>query len=339
MGNLVIKTRKNNSIEFFRFLFMAILIAWHGRFGFFAHGYLVVEFFFILSGYFIYQSFYRKQKNTLSYVGCRIRRTYLEYSIACLCMFCISILSTYYNGKDASVLNSILKLISELLLLQNIGIFDGGFNYPLWYFSVLIWGGGGLYSLLQYNRKLTVNIILPIFILSFYTYIFGKQKSIEYLEMNIFYIPMLRGLADMSIGIMMARLFSHILSIEGRYLKFFNIFALLSFILSIIVITLPETHDKYFLIFIPILLWNSLNEKGLIYKIFNHNIFSALGGITFEMYLLHAAILRLLSHVFSNSVLVINKVLLYIIYLTIIIVISYAFKYVCSKIRMKFLRI
>ena len=54
MNNNSILPTKNNSIEFLRFLFMSILVAWHGGFHFFAHGYLVVEFFFILSGYFIY---------------------------------------------------------------------------------------------------------------------------------------------------------------------------------------------------------------------------------------------------------------------------------------------
>lgn len=211
-----IPANKNNSIEFFRILFMVVLVSWHSRSGFFAHGYLVVEFFFILSGYFIYQSFKRKQKNTLSYVGDRIKRTYLEYSIACLFSFCITFLGALVNGKDVFTWHSLFKLISELLLLQNVGIFDGGYNYPLWYFSVLIWGGGGLYALLKYNKSLAVNIILPVFILLSYTYIFGMQKSIECWNKCIFYVPMLRGLADMSIGIMAAKMSSHILSLGGK---------------------------------------------------------------------------------------------------------------------------
>lgn len=327
-----ISANKNNSIEFFRILFMVVLVSWHSRSGLFAHGYLVVEFFFILSGYFIYQSFKRKQKNPLNYVGDRIKRTYLEYSIACLFSFVIIFFGALIKGKDVSIWHSFFKLISELLLLQNVGIFDGGYNYPLWYFSVLIWGGGGLYALLKYNKPLAVNIVLPMFILFTYTYIFGKQKSIESWSKGVFYMPMLRGLADMSIGIMTAKLSSHIL-LSGVKLKLFNVAALFSFLFTIVIMTIPETEDKYCLVFIPIFLLDSINPKGLIHKTFNHKIFSALGGITFEMYLLHTPLLMVCSHVFPK-LLSGNRMLFLLGYLVMIMLMSLTFKLVCKQINL-----
>lgn len=336
MGN-TLSVNKNNSIEFFRFFFMVILVSWHCRAGFFAHGYLVVEFFFILSGYFIYHSFESKQKDTFSYVGDRIKRTYLEYSIACVLTFGIKFLGSFVNGNNIFNLKSLFKFISELLLLQNVGIFDGGYNYPLWYFSVLIWGGGGLYALLKYNKPLAVNIILPLYILLFYTYTFGKQPSIECWEKDVFYLPMQRGLADMSVGIMTAKLSSHILSWGGVKLKLFNGIALLSLLFTIAIMTLPANEDKYCLVFIPIFLLNSINHKGFIHKIFDHKIFSYLGGMTFEMYLLHAPLLMICSHIFPKLI-GDNKVILFVSYLIVILIMSLIFKRVCKLINARLFR-
>lgn len=54
-------SHKNNSIEALRFLFVCIICLWHCRSlaPWLHHGYIAVEFFFILSGYFIHQSFLR----------------------------------------------------------------------------------------------------------------------------------------------------------------------------------------------------------------------------------------------------------------------------------------
>ena len=51
-------SKKIISVEAMRFIFMLIICLWHyqGPSGIFSHGYLGVEFFFILSGILIYQS-------------------------------------------------------------------------------------------------------------------------------------------------------------------------------------------------------------------------------------------------------------------------------------------
>lgn len=328
MNNNSILPTKNNSIEFLRFLFMSILVAWHGGFHFFAHGYLVVEFFFILSGYFIYMSFIKKNKGTLQYTVDKIKRTYVEYFIACIFMFVLIFLHAYIYKHQLPTLDNIFMLISEILLLQNIGIFDGGFNYPLWYFSVLIWGGGGLYALLKYNKRLTINIILPLCTLLFYTYIFSKRDSIECWDKGIFYIPMFRGLADMSIGIMTAKLSLKILPGIKKSSLLFDIISVISFILLLVVFYINKTYDKYVIIFIPLLILNCVNNKGFLYRLLNQKWFSQLGGITYEMYLLHVPILMILSFLSKNFE--INHILKYIISLLIIIICSKFMKTVCT---------
>ncbi len=329
----IIKTKKNNSIEFLRFFFMAILIEWHGGLNFFAHGYLVVEFFFILSGYFIYTSLAKSNKGTLQYTIDKIKRTYTEYIIACVLMFGLVVSLALIHNEQIFTLDNVFKFISEILLLQNVGIYNGGFNTPLWYFSVLIWGGGGLYALLKYNKRLTINVILPLYVLLFYTYIFSKMDSIECWDKNIFYIPMLRGLADMSVGIIIAELSLKIIPKMKKTSLLFDVISVISFILLITVFFIEKPYDKFSIIFISILILNCVSKKGIWYRILNRNFFSQLGGITYEMYLLHLPLLIILSALFKN--LEVNNVLRYIIYLLIIMVVSKYMKFGCTYVNKK----
>lgn len=245
-------------------------------------------------------------------------------------MFGLVALRVFMHHEHFFTLDNLFKLITECLLLQNIGIFNGGFNYPLWYFSVLIWGGGGLYALLKYNKRLTVNIILPLYILLFYTYIFSKSDSIECWDKDIFYIPMLRGLADMSVGIVTAELSLKVLPKIKKSRLLFDIISIISLILFLTVFYTSKTYDKYTIILIPILILNCIDEKGILHRLLNKNFFSQLGGITYEMYILHVPFLVILVFLFKN--LEMSSVLKYIIFLLIIMVNSKCMKIGCTYI-------
>lgn len=59
--------KKSGVIEFYRYIFMVVLLAWHGGTNFFHNGYLVVEFFFILSGYLLMESYLRRPKTAVQF--------------------------------------------------------------------------------------------------------------------------------------------------------------------------------------------------------------------------------------------------------------------------------
>ena len=106
---------------------------------------------------------------------------------------------------------------------------------------------------------------------------------------------MFRGLADMSIGIMTAKLSLKILPGIKKSSLLFDIISVISFILLLVVFYINKTYDKYVIIFIPLLILNCVNNKGFLYRLLNQKWFSQLGGITYEMYLLHVPILMILS--------------------------------------------
>lgn len=50
------KSKMIKSIELLRFMFMLVICIWHSPFNVFTSGFIFVDFFFILSGYFLYKS-------------------------------------------------------------------------------------------------------------------------------------------------------------------------------------------------------------------------------------------------------------------------------------------
>lgn len=179
------------TIEFLRYFFMIVLLSWHGQFGYVAKGYLVVEFFFILSGYFLMDSFLRcPNRSALQFTIIKVRKTYVEYLIAAvICFLFYGVTKWIVNGSYES--ETIYKFLSEALLLQESGVFQGGFNYPLWYYSVLIIGGYFLYYLIS-RFESGLEFIIPLYCLIsfvFIRYITGGdlkigQRTEDYMYLN-----------------------------------------------------------------------------------------------------------------------------------------------------------
>lgn len=143
---------------------------------------LIVELFFILSGFFLVHSFYsgKYHGDALSYTGSRLKRIYPYYLLAFLILF--------ISFKSADLLHPIRFLsdfanaVPEVLLVQSIGVFSGGINYPLWQLSTLIVASHILFALMTKDDQITLNVICPLTAICSFTYFsnaFGTH-TVEY---------------------------------------------------------------------------------------------------------------------------------------------------------------
>ena len=173
---------KLNSIEAFRFLFMLQVCIWHYKMtNVFAHGYMAVEFFFILSGVLMF--FSANKENALGTFDYTIKKV-KRFAPDCLLLIAYvnlrhMILPALLGKKELDV-SWLLQAIPESLFLQNTGIYAGGVNFQMWYVSVLLWGGAFVYALLRYNKKLAVSVILPMVVVVGYTYIFLLTTTLKF---------------------------------------------------------------------------------------------------------------------------------------------------------------
>ena len=77
--------KRNIPIEFFRFLFICVICLWHfsNVAMFVKHGYIAVEFFFILSGFYLYKNYRQDpEKDTFEYVLNRFKKLFPPFFIS-----------------------------------------------------------------------------------------------------------------------------------------------------------------------------------------------------------------------------------------------------------------
>lgn len=288
--------QKNVSIEAFRFIFMVILCLWHieGMIHIQNHGYLVVEFFFILSGVLIYKSFLNHPTmGSLDFTIRKIKRFSIEYLIAMIPTFLLYNRGTMATLDETSIIPFILRLFSEALQLHRIGIYPDASNGPTWYLSVLIFAGGFIYSLLKFNHRLTISLLLPLSCVLVYSYIFaqGIQTNIEHWECaGPFLIPFWRGFADIGLGVVTLYVFQQKTASFRCYTPLLNVLSIISLVFILLLIICKYQNDAYILIFAPILILALLLEDSWLNRIFRSKLWVILGGISYEMLLVHMAI-------------------------------------------------
>lgn len=330
---------KNISIEAFRFFFMTILCICHieGMVHVMNHGYLVVEFFFMLSGFFLYSSFFcNPNRTTIDYTIRRLKRFFVEYAIALVPMFFIHQRGTMAQLTWDGVPNFVMRFFSELFFVHRIGIYPDALNGGTWYLSVLVVGGGILYALLRVKKQMTVSVILPIICIIIYSYFFmqGKGTHIDRWEVvNGISMPFMRGIADMGLGIMLCHIIRSKSDILNGHSLLFNIASVISLIFIMLLIFCYHQNDAYMLIFCPIFLAGLFSKNSCFHKIFKGKLWSFLGDLSYEMLLVHLIVRDPL--IYFKVYQIISPLELVIIYMAIVLVLSYLLKLLGGRIRTK----
>lgn len=291
--------KKMNSIEAFRFVFMLIICIWHYQSTkALAHGYMAVEFFFILSGVLMFFSSNKEYAlGTLDYTMKKVKR----FAPDCLLLIAYvnlrhMILPVLLGRKELDV-SWLLQALPESLFLQNTGIYTGGVNFPMWYVSVLLFGGAFVYALLRFNKRLALSIILPMIVLVGYTYIFSMDKRgrVDGFDLHGgIYTPMLRGVCGISLGVVLGYIFvlkkQYIQCVKTWVIDALGMISLCLFLIFAIFPT-SQSYDRYLLIVVPFLLLACFMESSLFNKLFSSSCFSILGGYSWQMLVYHGRII------------------------------------------------
>lgn len=203
------------SIDFLK-LFFAYLIA-YSHFGINLPGAnIAVVFFFIISGFFLARKYYAKSHpfsekkvyNETRYTVDHIKSLYPHYIFSLTLMFGYYITKNIYYifiqsdvAKNFSdLVMNLYELIPELFLLQNIGFFNGGMNYPLWQVCALLICGYFIYALLCHNERFSTKIVFPVSIILIQVYLMGVSDPFG--TVGPIYIPLIRAFSSMSIGVL-----------------------------------------------------------------------------------------------------------------------------------------
>lgn len=200
---------RNYVLELWRFIFCIMVLGFH----FFSKidsklfhvGYLGVEFFFLVSGYFI-GSFYFRQlegrdlgnrlKSVGHYILSRFRRLYPLYFAALIVMLIIKLL---IGQLTFSMLPSTLKsCYAEFLMLQWTPLGNEVLISADWYVPAVFFGGIFFVILLALTEKIGGYLLAPaisFFLYRYYYLLIGK------IDVIIYHHCILRGIAGLGLGI------------------------------------------------------------------------------------------------------------------------------------------
>ena len=314
---------RNNIVELFRFIYSLLVLGYHVQFSYsdeevdpFENGALAVEFYFLLSGYFLARSLeklIKDEKTTFIkkvYNFMKNKITSL-LNVHILSIIAVIIIIACFDTK--SFWDKFLPGIPSIFLVQMIIVWSGDFNkaliIPEWYLSAMLicmLFMVIIFLLICKKLKGIYATIILVGIVIIITLITGLSTSWKFNE-NIVYD--IRAWGEMCIG-----MFSYYLSIYVKNKTYENCTNILLKIIEIIGYGLPvifgiipiSLNYQAYLMMITVIcefcaIFITFAEKGNIIKNERINkIFGYLGAISLPIYLFHPIIITLIDYITKN---------------------------------------
>lgn len=203
----------NGLLDIMKFIFSLLIVFSHGIFLaaegerlVFGYALIGVEFFFLLSGYFLMSTIYSRQLNLKDFVTRRIKGLYLyflvSYIFCFICWLCLQLLNEY-PGKWI-LLTRILKAPFDLFFMYSSGISTAGINGTWWYISAMLFVEWLLFPIIRYKEKVYAYYLAPLGIFLISGYMSFKFGSISTGDFSGFIkTDNLRALLGIMMGTMM----------------------------------------------------------------------------------------------------------------------------------------
>ena len=346
---------RNNIVELFRFIYSLLVVGYHVQFSysdemidFFENGALAVEFFFLLSGYFLARSLEKLGKDEQTSF---IKKVYLfmknkidallnVHFLSIIVVIIIILCCDIKSFKD-----KFLPGIPSIFFVQMIIVWSGDFNkaliVPEWYLSAMLicmLFMTPIFLLLLKLLKGIYSTIILVGIILVITIITGFATSWKFNE-NIVYD--MRAWGEMCVGMFSFYLSNYVKKKNYGYIMifFFKFLELFGYGLPVIFGFLPISLSyQAYLMAITVVcefcaVFITFAEKGNIIK--NQKINSAfgyLGAISLPIYLFHPVLITLIDYINKNM----PRWAKYLIVFPITIILSFLYKIIADCLNNKF---
>ncbi|MGN0204634.1 MAG: acyltransferase family protein [Coprococcus sp.] len=311
---------KNGKIEFYRFICCLYVLLFHVEKyilgeaslkegihpAFFPHGSMGVEFFFILSGFFLAQSVYKQYQNTdvnlvsdqvlskeyLVFMKNKYLRIFPQHFIAFILTFIVFCIVNRVNIKGILLL--LYDSVPNLFLFQMAGISFKNINHVEWYISCMLIAMAIIYPLCRkwyYQFTRFFAPLLCLLLCGYMIYTTGALTGVS-VWMGIAYKSLFRAIAEVAIGTTafeMSRCLTEYLKTNCSKQTRIGLTAVevLSFLYLTfyVVFTIEKKYEVY--IIPAVLLMIVIGYCGISYgsSLFNCKLFYFLGELSFPVYL------------------------------------------------------
>lgn len=326
----------NHSINFFRFIFTIIIAFWHFPAlskNVLNSGYIVVEFFFIISGFFLYQTYRKKDLSIIEYAKNKLSKFWFKTVLITLIIFLLNIQKNELTSSTCIM----QYLVNITFLLERVIPFQENLhnlNGPIWYLCVLIYGGTLIYATIKTFTKYHKLLLL---LLTFCCYCIVFKNDISLNNAWNYPLPLLRGIASMSLGC----LANIIITQNFITTRLLNLLSSLSLCLSTFLLFTPNIHGIIPVICYFFILLAISNKETSMYKLLNRPIFTKLSKTSFEIFIGHMLITQIVYKIIqmtintniSSGLNIYETVMGSIIYLISIFIFGYIYQKICNYIQ------
>lgn len=198
-----------NSNYFWRVVFTVMVILLHSNYLSITNNgwYLAVEYFFIISGFWLVHSYEQKKKSTTEYIVSRVCKLYPHQLLSFVVLFVWYYRSVIREGNWSEVFRNFTLHLGEALPFtyffsdyEYTGV--QFLNYSIWYISVLLLVSLVFYFILSKYKEFFLSLLAPVLVLLIYRYFYHHCMSLNTgndvgIFLNEFY---LRGFAGMACG-------------------------------------------------------------------------------------------------------------------------------------------
>lgn len=197
------------SLEVFRYIFTTIVCLMHfwaffwGKGSICGGGYIAVDFFFVLSGFFLCKSAL-KSGSAMRYSLRHFCSVFFICTTSILSSVCLHVAISMGGGNLWDSLMIVVGSIPDLLSIQMSGIYYPTHNGALWYVSSMIIAGYFLSYLYLNNNETYIKFLAPVFVIIGYAminYYTGNLDSIGKDKSLILPLGLIRAFCGMSLGV------------------------------------------------------------------------------------------------------------------------------------------
>ena len=314
--------KKNNEIELLRFFAALMIVLYHAHkqafgdpsfdtfsFSFFCHGYIAVEFFFVLSGILLGKHLYKYRcmedtgkeqlgKDTVDYVVNKAKSFAPEAIISTIISIATFIVIKQYTLEESFFY--IADSFWNLLLLKDLGFASESPNGVLWYLTALLVATPVIYYMGRKSYDRSVRFIMPfaaLLILGYLDYTTGMLSGVHQWVI-IAYKCLWRGLAEMMIGCTLYEYIVNYQNARNDSLIRRTAITVLQLVLVFLVtiyscLNITREYEFHCLLAIIVILFIVFSKKSLISNLFNNKICSYLGSISLCMFVNQMFCIRL----------------------------------------------
>jgi len=301
--------KRDGNIELLRFIFANWIVLHHALLPRFRGGWLGVEFFFLLTGYYMAKNLekdceahsnepYRDTAAAgIRYIWNKFRKLFPYIFWSTILGFIVQALDLSYGGSAKEIVKQAAKLPYDLLPLQNFGYASLSCTGTLWYLSAMFFAIWLLYPIVRRRYHFYTGYLAPgiaIFLSGYLVRTYGMLGSAnDFSGVNI-NSGFVRAIAEISLGMFLyviSRIFEQ-KAMSRRESILFTIIEILSLVLLFLYMYFWKPETGYLdsiavmLMFIGITIL--MSGHSLLSGLFDNNLSRILGKISMVLFMNHA---------------------------------------------------